>query len=315
MNQRGALFHPRSGSASDRRLQPSDYFFKDDCSCLAALRSPINPTGPGNPPVLRWETRFGGSSSWVWSFFDSSTPRSTGPLTLRRLPRELDSSPSRLTRFGASLRGRSRLVPVRVRVVVPHFPSPESLSPSFGNPSLRELPPSARRSSSEVPKVLGVRPPAASCQFLQCSRPTGKPRGSSAPSLPYGSSGITRPEGPVTVRSFSSRPVLPRDFRAPVRRPQPFRRRRDGPRLDHSWAPFVRPGLPRGQRSPSLSSGSRAPLLSLPRRGPPSSGRVPSTTAASGDFHGLRSVPPLALLEIASGGRRLFFPAWAGTQF
>jgi hypothetical protein len=99
LNQRGALFQPRSGSASDRRLQPTDYFFKDDCSCLAALRSPSSPTGPGNSPVLRWEIRFGGSNSLVWSLFDSSTPRSTGPLTLRRLPRELDASPSRLTRF------------------------------------------------------------------------------------------------------------------------------------------------------------------------------------------------------------------------
>jgi len=94
IRQRGALSHPRSGSASDRRLQPTDSIFKDDCLCLAALRSPTNPTGSGNSPVLRWETRFGGSSSWLGSFFDSSAPHSTGPLTLRRLPRELDASPS-----------------------------------------------------------------------------------------------------------------------------------------------------------------------------------------------------------------------------
>jgi len=223
--------------------------------------------------------------------------------------------PSRLTRSGASLRSRSRLVPVRFRVVVPYFPSPESLSPSFGSSSLRELPPSARRSSSSVPKVLGVRPPGASCQFLQCSRPTGKPRGSSIPSLPFGSSGVIGPEGPTTAGSFSSRPIPALDFRAPARRPQPFRRRWDGPRIDHSRAPFVGPGLPRGQRSSSLPAGSQAPLLSIPRRGPPSSGRVPSTIAKAEVFHGLRPVPSPALLEIASEGRHLFIPAWAGDLF
>lgn len=45
VSQRGALSHPRSGSASDRRLQPTDSFFKDDCSCLAALRTPDKPHG------------------------------------------------------------------------------------------------------------------------------------------------------------------------------------------------------------------------------------------------------------------------------
>jgi hypothetical protein len=140
----------------------------------------------GNP--LRWfELVAGELFRLLGPSFDRTSDSPSPPPRAGRL-----SEP--MVRFGASLRDRSRLVPVRFRVVVPHFPSPESLSPSFGSPSLRESPPSARRSSSSAPKVLGFRPSATSCQFLQCSRPTGKPRGSPIPSLPFGNSGITHPK-------------------------------------------------------------------------------------------------------------------------
>lgn len=91
-----------------------------------------SPTGFGGFPVLRWETRFGGSRSRLRGVFDLSAGHSTEPLTLRRRTCVPSPSASREARFGTSSQDWSRLVPVRVRVVVPYFPSPESLSPSFG---------------------------------------------------------------------------------------------------------------------------------------------------------------------------------------
>jgi len=218
-----------------------------------------------------------------------------------------------MVRFGASLRGRSRLVPVRFRVVVPHFPSPESLSPSFGSPSLRKFPPSARRSSSSAPKVLGFRPPATSCQFLQCSRPTGKPRGSSIPSLPLGSSGITRPKARDSREHLlEAYPRARLPFSSPKTADLPSASGWSPIRF--SRAPFVRPGLPREQGSFSPPAGSLALLLALPRRGTPSSWQAPSTIADSGDFHGspfrsLSGTPGDRL-----GGKTPLFPAGAGAS-
>lgn len=93
---------------------------------------PTSPTGSGDFPVLRWETGFGGPSSRWRGVFDLSRLDSTEPLTLRRRPRVPSSSPSRQAWSGASPQVWSRLVPARVRVVVPYFPSPESLLLSFG---------------------------------------------------------------------------------------------------------------------------------------------------------------------------------------
>lgn len=97
--QRGAPDDPRSGSASDRRLQPTDCFFQRRLLLSRCAPNPsTSPTGFGNRPVLRGTIRFGGSSSRLGAFstHGQSLDRTSDPPSPRRVP---CPSPSLATRF------------------------------------------------------------------------------------------------------------------------------------------------------------------------------------------------------------------------
>jgi len=96
VSQRGALSHPRSGKCV--RSTPATHrliFSKTTARVSLHSEPPTSPTGSGDFPVLRWETGFGGSRSWLRGVFDLSRRHSTEPLALRRRPCVPSSSPSR----------------------------------------------------------------------------------------------------------------------------------------------------------------------------------------------------------------------------
>lgn len=115
-------------------------------------------------------------------------------------------------------------------------------------------------------------------------------------------------------KSSLQRPGASPRGRSPRPNPRPSRScgvsssSRDGPRFDLSRTPFVDAEPPRRQGSSSFRPDTRALLLALPRRRPPSRGRVPSITAESEGFPWSLGPLPLRLSKSSLGGKTPFFP-------
>lgn len=198
------------------------------------------------------------------------------------------------------------MVPVRVRVVVPYFPSPESLPLSFGALRPGGLTASAAsRLSSSGPQ--GALPIPSARHLLSVSAVLathGQPRGRSVPALAWSSG--------VTSRACNGREhLLVADPRA---------RLSAQPKLQRfveleGWSP-IQP-LPSTLRRCRTSARTGIVLVStrhpslfsaLPRRRPPSRWRVPSTIAEAEGFPWSLGPLPLRLFNKRLGGKAPFFP-------
>jgi hypothetical protein len=130
------------------------------------------------------------------------------------------------------------LVPARVRVVVPYFPSPESLSPSFGALHRGDLSASAamRLSSSgpEGPSDSVRQAPLVSF----CS--ARDPRATPWPFSPLARVELGRHKSSLQRPGASPRGRSPRPNPRPSRSCSVSSSSRDGPRFDLSRAPFCR---------------------------------------------------------------------------
>lgn len=154
------------------------------------------------------------------------------------------------------------MVPARVRVVVPYFPSPESLSPSFGALHRGDLSASAamRLSSSgpEGPSDSVRQAPLVSF----CS--ARDPRATPWPFSPLARVELGRHKSSLQRPGASPRGRSPRPNPRPSRNCSVSSSSRDGPRFDLSRAPFVDAGPPRRQGSSSFRTRHPSPPSCAP---------------------------------------------------
>jgi len=199
------------------------------------------------------------------------------------------------------------LVPARVRVVVPYFPSPESLPPSFSALRPGNLTASAAsRLSSSGPQ--GALPIPSARHLLSVSAVLathGQPRGRSIPALAWSTG--------VTSRACNGREyLLVADPRARLTAQPKLRRFVE---LE-GWSP-IRP-LPSTLRRCRTSARTGIVLVSTRHPSPPFCAPPEETASPKGGclppsprprvFHGPSVRSPSGCLRNASEGRCLFVP-------